>query len=166
MFDCRVPFSVLCWTRLRSRDGSVWVGNALRPRGVLATVLRPGAVVYHFAMNAVTRPPKDIGDFGLNFDYSIWTPNTDVYLCNVPWDATYRDVVWWDNYDESFEAIVHGHKKHSTWTQIHGLTYCAQGRPIRIDVPFRRRTRTIILSPETMRTTLTRATRSTISLHQ
>jgi hypothetical protein len=114
----------------------VWVGNAPQPRGVLATVLRPGAVVYHFAMSAITRPPKDIGDFGLNFDYSIWTPNTDVYLCNVPWDATYRDVVWWDNYDESFEAIVHGHKKHSTWTQIHGLTYCAQGRPIRIDVPF------------------------------
>lgn len=30
---------------------------------------------------------------GLEFDYSTWTDNTEVTLCNVPWDNTNRDIL-------------------------------------------------------------------------
>lgn len=32
-------------------------------------------------------------DFGLEFDYSVWVPGTQVDLVNVPWNNDYRDVV-------------------------------------------------------------------------
>ena len=57
-------------------------------------------------MPAAYDPPEDIGSFGMGFDYSVWSPNTEVYLTNVVWDQEYRDVVWYDNYDEAFNAIV------------------------------------------------------------
>ena len=33
------------------------------------------------------------GDFGLDFDYAVWTPGTQVGLTRVRWDSTYRDIV-------------------------------------------------------------------------
>lgn len=70
------------------------------------------------------------------FDYSVWSPNTEVVLCNVPWDASYRDVVWFNDYDEAFDRIINKHTRHATWTTIKNMTYLRQGQPIRIDVPF------------------------------
>lgn len=78
-------------------------------------------------------PPEDIGSFGMGFDYSVWSPNTEVFLTNVVWDQEYRDVVWYDNYDEAFNAIVN---EYSSRIEVKSLTYCAQGAPIRIPIPF------------------------------
>lgn len=41
-------------------------------------------------MNQINDLPGD--DLaGLDFDYSVWTPNTEITLCRVPWDNTYTD---------------------------------------------------------------------------
>lgn len=81
-------------------------------------------------------PPDAAADFGTHFDYSVWTPSTEVTLCNVPWDSTYRDVVWFNDYDEAYDHIVNKHTRHASWTHVTGMTYLRQGQPIRLDVPF------------------------------
>lgn len=42
--------------------------------------------------NQITDPPLK-SDFGLDFDYAVWTPDTRITLTNVPWNNDYRDVV-------------------------------------------------------------------------
>jgi hypothetical protein len=41
---------------------------------------------------AVNAGPVDY-DYGIDFDYSVWTEDTVITLCNVRWDSAYRDVV-------------------------------------------------------------------------
>lgn len=43
-------------------------------------------------MNQITNPPNDY-PAGLGFDYAVWTADTQLTLCNVRWDNTYRDIV-------------------------------------------------------------------------
>lgn len=72
------------------------------------------------------------GDFGLDFDYAVWTPNTHVSLSNVRWDSTYRDIVW---FNSNAERLAYLNRKNFS-LYIENLTYCAQGTPIRVDIPF------------------------------
>lgn len=74
----------------------------------------------------------DGSSFGLSFDYSVWTPGTSVTLCNVTWDASYRDVVYFNSVNEAVSTITQSGKT----IDIDQLTYCAQSRPIRINLPF------------------------------
>lgn len=75
--------------------------------------------------------------FGLQFDYSVWGPGTEVTLCNVPWDSMYRDVYWFDDPSQTISYINSFNAQHGTRTvSIKNLTYCAQGIPIRISLPF------------------------------
>ena len=75
--------------------------------------------------------------FGLQFDYSVWGPGTEVTLCNVPWDSMYRDVYWFDDPSQAISYINSFNAQHSTTTvSIKNLTYCAQGVPVRVSVPF------------------------------
>ena len=73
---------------------------------------------------------------GLSFDYSVWSAGSVVRMVNVPFDNTYRDIIDWSRYGspkdyvESFE--------HSQTVRMDGMTYLAQGRPIRIPTPFSR----------------------------
>lgn len=70
--------------------------------------------------------------FGLNFDYSVWGPNSQIILANVAWDASYRDVVWYDSPMSLWTELAgKGPKVH-----MGGLTYCAPGVPVRINLPF------------------------------
>lgn len=78
-----------------------------------------------------TLPDRDY-TFGSTFDYSVWAPGTAIHLANVPWDNTYRDVVYYSSDSEAIKAITAAGPS----TTITGLTYCAQGRPIKIDIPF------------------------------
>lgn len=41
-------------------------------------------------MNQIGEMPGE-DNAGLDFDYSVWTPNTEITLCRVPWDNTGRD---------------------------------------------------------------------------
>ena len=66
------------------------------------------------------------------FDYSVWEPGTSVILGNVPWDSTYRDIVQFS------EGGVKEYLKSREYSsiEIKRLTYCPQGQPIRINLPF------------------------------
>lgn len=41
-------------------------------------------------------PPIDT-DMSMDFNYDSWSPNTELLLTNVPWNADYRDIVQMDN---------------------------------------------------------------------
>lgn len=75
--------------------------------------------------------------FGTQFDYSVWGPGTEVTLCNVPWDSMYRDVYWFDDPSETIAYIRQYNVRQDTPTvSIKSLTYCPQGVPVRIPLPF------------------------------
>lgn len=86
-------------------------------------------------MSQINEMPLDTGA-GLSFDYSVWSAGSVLRLVNVPFDNTYRDIIDWGRYGspkdyvESFE--------HSQTVRMDGMTYLAQGRPIRIPTPFSR----------------------------
>lgn len=71
-------------------------------------------------------------DFGLHFDYSVWTANSEITLCNVPWGNDYRDVVFFEN-DAALDNYLAGVA--GPTTQVNKLTYLAPNRPIRINLP-------------------------------
>lgn len=83
-------------------------------------------------MNGITAPPNTY-DFGLNFNYALWTQGTNVSLVNVPWNNDYRDIVKFtdraalNTYIDSIESVG---------TKISNLSYVKPNQPIRIDVPF------------------------------
>lgn len=83
-------------------------------------------------MSSAFDPVNDPGDFGHDFSYAVWTPGTSVTLCNVQWDVGYKNVVWYDSDD----AVVRDIAADGANVTIAGMTYCAQGRPIRIPTPF------------------------------
>lgn len=75
--------------------------------------------------------------FGTQFDYSVWGPGTEVTLCNVPWDAMYRDVYWFDDPSDTISYIRSYNSSNNIPTvAIKSLTYCPQGVPVRISLPF------------------------------
>ena len=75
--------------------------------------------------------------FGTQFDYSVWGPGTEVTLCNVPWDNMYRDVYWFDDPSDTITYIRQYNGQHDVPAiSIKSLTYCPQGVPVRISIPF------------------------------
>lgn len=74
-----------------------------------------------------------MADSFLSFDHSVWSPGTAVTLANVLWDATYRDIPYFATVDSAERFI----KSHAGPTiTVTGMTYAAQGMPVRINVPF------------------------------
>ncbi len=84
-------------------------------------------------------PSNEIGDlpgvssFGSDFSYLIWSPGTQVTLCNVPWNSDYRDIVRFDSKAE-LDTYIEGTAGPSI--DITRMTYARPGEPIRINVPF------------------------------
>lgn len=86
-------------------------------------------------MNQISDPPLNY-DAGTEFDYAVWEPGTEVILCNVPWDAQYRNV--WMPGDDSHtpvqrRALLNAYIESlpNPFTKIPG------GSPVRVDVPVR-----------------------------
>lgn len=83
-------------------------------------------------MNQITDDPLEY-QFGLNFNYAVWTADTVITMCNVPWNNDYRDIVKFDdrkalnNYINAMEFSN---------TQIKNMSYAKVNQPIRIDIPF------------------------------
>ena len=74
-----------------------------------------------------------MADSFLSFDHSVWSPGTAVTLANVLWDATYRDIPYFATVGDAERFI----KSHAGPTiTVTGMTYAAQGMPVRINVPF------------------------------
>lgn len=72
-------------------------------------------------------------DFGLSFNYALWTPNTVVTLCTVPWNSDYRDIVGFADH-AALDAYLSGVSGPSVG--ISRLTMARATDPIRLNLPF------------------------------
>jgi len=72
-------------------------------------------------------------NWGLGFNYSVWTQGTAVTLANVPWNSDYRDVVRFDN-QAGLDTYLNNNA--GPVIDIPRLSYAKFGRPIRLDTPF------------------------------
>lgn len=63
-----------------------------------------------------------------------WPVDTEVYLCNVPWDAQYRSIVKFDDEqsrDDYFRSLGNSHS-----IRLDKLTYLKPNEPILVDIPY------------------------------
>lgn len=79
-----------------------------------------------------TRPPSPT-DFGQAFNYSVWTPNTVIQLCQVPWNSDYRDIVKFAN-DVALQEYLASNATQPI--QLKKMSYARVGDPVRINLPF------------------------------
>ena len=82
-------------------------------------------------------PAANVGvdDFktSIGFTPSTWPVSTRLTLCNVPWDADYRDVVFFNSTtdrDTYFTSLS------STSIVLTGATYCKPNEPVKINIPY------------------------------
>ena len=92
-------------------------------------------------MSTADYPSNEIGDLpgihasGHTFSYAVWTPGTEITMCNVPWNNDYRDIVKFAD-----KTALHTYLKNSArvgpTVNMDRLTYARPGEPIRINIPF------------------------------
>lgn len=68
---------------------------------------------------------------GDEFNYEVWTADTEITLCNVPWDAVYKDVWQPDNIGQLNNYIDNTGDS----TKILNAMYARVDEPIGIDMP-------------------------------
>lgn len=73
-------------------------------------------------------------DAGDEFNYEVWTANTELTLCNVPWDAVYKDVVHFDSTND-LNAFIDATGDR---TKITNASYARIDAPVSIDMPIGR----------------------------
>ena len=88
-------------------------------------------------MSRIGENHHGVTDAGLDFNYDIWTANTRVQLCNVPWNADYRDIV---RFADRAALNTYLDDRTSADSVIERAHYLRQGEPIRLNVPFSRAT--------------------------
>ena len=66
-----------------------------------------------------------------SFSWAQWTPNTTLKLCQVPWDASYRDIVRFDSREKQREWF-----DRLDGVECKPATMHVFGAPIRVDMPF------------------------------
>ena len=79
--------------------------------------------------------PENIYEYENRFNYSVWTPNTSILMCNVPWDSSYRDVVRFDS-DKERDAYFSSRSVDGYAFTLNGLVYLRYGEPVRVNAPF------------------------------
>lgn len=72
-------------------------------------------------------------DYGLEFNYANWTPNTRIELLNVRWDNAYEDVCHFGSKTE-LNAWIDSQSGSSI--TFDDLTYARVDQPIDLDIPF------------------------------
>lgn len=70
-------------------------------------------------------------DFGEDFNYNLWTANTEVTLTNVPWNNDYRDVVRFES-RSALNRYIDGIPNNKTFKGL----YAKANMPIDLDIPF------------------------------
>lgn len=70
-------------------------------------------------------------DFGLEFDYSVWTEDSEITFCVVPWDAEYRDV-WLPDSKAQLDAYIDNQAPLSFL--LRDMSYIKPGMPISVDL--------------------------------
>lgn len=79
-------------------------------------------------MSAIDDDPL-VYDFGLEFDYSLWTMDSELTFCVVPWDAEYRDV-WLPDSKAQLDAYIDNQASHTM--KLSALSYVKPGHPIEV----------------------------------
>src|SRR6185369_313816 len=71
-------------------------------------------------------------EFGHQFNYAVWAPNSSLSFHNVPWDGSYRDIVSYTSQTalDNYLNMVKGPE----WTT--GASYLKANEPITVNVPF------------------------------
>lgn len=75
--------------------------------------------------------PRGASSIEESFSYAQWTPNTRLKLCNVTWDASYRDVVRFasrDTQEQWFAGVDGVTVEHATMHKF--------GQPVLLEIPF------------------------------
>lgn len=79
--------------------------------------------------------PDNVYEYQNQFDYSVWTPNTEITCATVPWDSSYRDIVRFGSKelrDQYFSEVgQYGYSFNLT-----GMVYLRYGEPVRVNAPF------------------------------
>lgn len=73
-------------------------------------------------------------DAGDDFNYAVWTADTEISLCNVPWPANYKDVAHFDSTGD-LNAYIDARAE---IVNITNASYARVDEPISIDIPFAR----------------------------
>lgn len=79
--------------------------------------------------------PDNVYEYQNQFDYSVWTPNTEITCATVPWDSSYRDIVRFDSKelrDQYFSDV----KQYGYSFNLTGMVYLRYGEPVRVNAPF------------------------------
>lgn len=79
--------------------------------------------------------PDNVYEYQNQFDYSVWTPNTEITCATVPWDSSYRDIVRFDSKelrDQYFSEV----KQYGYSFNLTGMVYLRYGEPVRVNAPF------------------------------
>lgn len=71
-------------------------------------------------------------DFGHDFNYAVWAPNSSLSFHNVPWDGSYRDIVSYDSQAtlDNYLNTVKG-PEYTT-----GASYLKANEPVTVGLPF------------------------------
>lgn len=75
--------------------------------------------------------PPNTYDFGLEFDYSVWTPGTVVDLVNVPFNNDYRDVVKFPS-KAALNAYIDGRRPQGL--SFDKLSYVKPNQPVSLPI--------------------------------
>lgn len=83
-------------------------------------------------MNQITDLPSGTPQFGYDFNYELWTAETEIDLTNVPWANDYRDT-----YRPASQADLDDYidARQTTNVKIINSSYASIHEPIRINVP-------------------------------
>lgn len=71
--------------------------------------------------------------FGYDHNYSAWAPNSQVTLCKVPWNASYRDIVRFTN-RAALNTYVDNASAENL--RIDDAVYLRMNQPVDLDIPF------------------------------
>ena len=77
--------------------------------------------------------PENVYQYQNMFNYSVWTPNTEILLTSVPWDSSYRDIVRFPS-EKVRDAWFASRPSFSH--VIDKMIYLKFNEPIRINLPF------------------------------
>lgn len=69
-----------------------------------------------------------------DFNLLNWPPGTTATLTNVPWNADYRDVVYFDKGQKELDQYIES--RESSNITITDMSYARPGQPIRINIPY------------------------------
>ena len=75
----------------------------------------------------------ELTNAGMEFNYSVWTQNTRVTLCNVPWNSDYRDIV---KFEDQNALNTYINEQTGPQIRLDDMSFVPVNRPIRIEQPF------------------------------